>query len=141
MDIVYIGTPNNTHYDFIKKALLAGKHVLCEKPMVINREQFLELVNLAKEKQLILEEAYTPFHMPVMNKIKEAIDAGEIEEINAGDSEQAWLYEAYDFEQYIDAGKDRGELAMSYTIIKIMDVLRQSWKFKYPNELKIQENN
>ncbi|MDN6008755.1 MAG: Gfo/Idh/MocA family oxidoreductase, partial [Lactobacillus sp.] len=93
-----MGTPNNTHYDFIKKALLAGKHVLCEKPMVINKEQFLELVNLAKEKQLILEEAYTPFHMPVMNKIKEAIDAGEIEEINAGDSEQAWLYEAYDFE-------------------------------------------
>lgn len=46
--------------------------------MVINREQFLELVNLAKEKQLILEEAYTPFHMPVMNKIKEAIDAGKI---------------------------------------------------------------
>lgn len=109
--------------------------------MVINREQFLELVNLAKEKQLILEEAYTLFHMPVMNKIKEAIDAGKTEEINAGDSEQAWLYEAYDFEQYIDAGKDRGELAMAYTIIKIMDVLRQSWKFKYPNELKIQENN
>lgn len=47
IDIVYIGTPSNTHYDFIKKALLVEKHVLCEKPMVINREQFLELVNFS----------------------------------------------------------------------------------------------
>lgn len=83
IDIVYIATPNNTHYQFIKKALSNMKNVLCEKPMVVNEKQFLEVAQLAKKNRLILEEAFTPFHMPINKKIKEVIRRGEIGEIQS----------------------------------------------------------
>lgn len=78
---IYIATTNNTHVNFIKQALLAGKHVLCEKPMAINTKQFDECVALAKKQGLILEEAFTPFHMPVMKKLREIVDSGVISDI------------------------------------------------------------
>lgn len=81
IDAIYIATTNNTHVDFIKQALLAGKHVLCEKPMAINTKQFDECVALASEQGLILEEAFTPFHMPVMKKLKEIVASGKIGDV------------------------------------------------------------
>lgn len=78
---IYIATTNNTHVDFIKQALLAGKHVLCEKPMAINTKQFDECAALTKKQGLILEEAFTPFHMPVMKKLREIVDSGVISDI------------------------------------------------------------
>lgn len=78
VDIIYIATPNNTHYQFINEALHNNKNVLCEKPMVINEKQFLEVTKLAKENNLILEEAFTPFHMPINEKIKEIIYENKI---------------------------------------------------------------
>jgi predicted dehydrogenase len=57
VDIVYISTPNGLHYEWSAKALRAGKHVLCEKPFTSNAEEARKLVGLAKEKNLICEEA------------------------------------------------------------------------------------
>ena len=54
VDILYLSTPHNTHYDFIKKALLAGKHVLAEKSITLNSTQLEEVITLAKEKNLVL---------------------------------------------------------------------------------------
>lgn len=78
IDAIYIATTNNTHVDFIKQALLAGKHVLCEKPMAINTRQFDECVALARKQGLILEEAFTPLHMPVMKKLQKVVASGKI---------------------------------------------------------------
>ena len=39
VDTVYVGTPNHTHYDYAKQALLAGKHVICEKPFTLLAEE------------------------------------------------------------------------------------------------------
>lgn len=71
IDVVYISTPNNTHYKYIKEALINGKHVLCEKAITINIEELEEVFNIAKEKKLILAEAMTIFNMPLYNYIKE----------------------------------------------------------------------
>lgn len=54
IDLVIITTPNQTHYDFTKQALLAKKHVLVEKPLVANSAQALELANLAKQQGVVL---------------------------------------------------------------------------------------
>lgn len=54
IDLVVVTTPNLTHYDFCKKALLANKHVVVEKPFTVSSEQAEELINLAKERNLIL---------------------------------------------------------------------------------------
>src|SRR5512135_2922676 len=50
---VHLATPNNLHYPQAKAALLAGKHVICEKPLAMNSQESGELVSLAAEKQLV----------------------------------------------------------------------------------------
>lgn len=57
VDIVYISTPNGLHYEWAVKSLEAGKHVLCEKPFTSNAEEARRLVELAKERNLVCEEA------------------------------------------------------------------------------------
>ena len=54
MNTVYIATPNLLHYEQVKKALQAGKHVICEKPFCTRAKQARELVDLAKERRLFL---------------------------------------------------------------------------------------
>lgn len=78
VDIVYIATPHNTHYEHIKAALKAGKHVLCEKAVCVNSSQLDELIGIAEEKKLVLKEAMTISHMPLYDKLKEMIASGAI---------------------------------------------------------------
>ncbi|MFT8956033.1 Gfo/Idh/MocA family protein [Liquorilactobacillus satsumensis] len=80
VDIIYIATPHTYHYEYIKKALNAGKHVFCEKAITVNARQFDEVQQLAAEKGLILTEGFTLYHMPLFTKIKKLIKAGKIGE-------------------------------------------------------------
>lgn len=64
INTVYIATPNLLHYEQAKKALLAGKHVICEKPFVTRLSQAEELAALAKEKNLLLVEAAPTTFLP-----------------------------------------------------------------------------
>ena len=64
VDVVYIASPHETHYQYIKDSLEHGKHVLCEKPMVLKKEQAEELFAYAKEKNLILFEAIKTAYCP-----------------------------------------------------------------------------
>lgn len=73
VDIIYISTPHNTHIKYLKKALSAGKHVLCEKSITLNIEELEEAKQLAAGNNLILAEAMTIFHMPVYKKLNEII--------------------------------------------------------------------
>lgn len=78
VDILYLSTPHNTHYEFIKKALLAGKHVLAEKSITLNAIQLEEVVALAKERNLVLAEAMTIWHMPLYKKLWQMTGSGEL---------------------------------------------------------------
>ncbi|GAA5230624.1 hypothetical protein GCM10025794_36460 [Massilia kyonggiensis] len=62
---MYISTPNSLHYEWAAKALQAGKHVLCEKPFTANADEAKKLVELAREKGLIVEEAVSLFSFSV----------------------------------------------------------------------------
>ena len=64
VEAVYIATPHEMHYDYIKSALEHGKHVLCEKPMVLHRAQAEELFPYAKERNLILFEGIKTAYCP-----------------------------------------------------------------------------
>lgn len=68
-DIVYIASPHETHYDYIKAALYHQKHVLCEKPMVLQKEQAEELFGYAKAHGLILFEAIKTAYCPGFDKL------------------------------------------------------------------------
>lgn len=81
VDAVYIATPHLTHYDYIKNALEAGKHVLCETPMVLNCKQAKELYTLAESKGCILMEANKTAHCPAFNHLMVLIKSGLIGEV------------------------------------------------------------
>ncbi|MCR0326434.1 Gfo/Idh/MocA family oxidoreductase [[Clostridium] innocuum] len=78
LDIVYVATPHNLHYECIRAALQQGKHVFCEKVITVNEAQLREVKQLAKEKQLILMEGMTLYHMPLFKEVKHRISHGEI---------------------------------------------------------------
>lgn len=78
VDIVYIATPHNMHFDYIRQAVLAGKHVLCEKAITVSSAELEEAAALAEEKGVVVMEAMTIFHMPLYKKLKEIVDSGAI---------------------------------------------------------------
>lgn len=78
VDIVYIATPHNSHDEWIRKALQAGKHVFCEKSITVNSRQLEECAAIAEEKGLVICDGTTLFHMPLYKKLKQMIDDGAI---------------------------------------------------------------
>ena len=78
VDIIYISTPHNTHIQYLRKALAAGKHVLCEKSITLNSEELTEAIKLAEENHVKLAEAMTIFHMPIYRKLSEIVASGKL---------------------------------------------------------------
>ena len=81
VDAVYIATPHLTHYDYIKQSIMAGKHVLCETPMVLTGERAREVYDLAKDKGVFLMEANKTAHCPAFNHLVVMIKSGIIGEV------------------------------------------------------------
>ena len=81
VDAVYIASPNETHYDYVKKALLSGKHVLSEKPIAFTRRETQLLYDLAEAKGLILFEAVKVAYCPGFQELINVARSGKIGEI------------------------------------------------------------
>jgi predicted dehydrogenase len=75
-DAVYLATPVSTHYGLTRRALLADKHVLLEKPLATTVQQAEELAELAASRRLTLMVGHTFVFSPPVRKVKELIDAG-----------------------------------------------------------------
>lgn len=71
VDTVYVGLPNSLHFAYAKAALLKGKHVIVEKPMVMTMGEFRELRALARERKRLLAEAMTLHYLPALAGMKE----------------------------------------------------------------------
>lgn len=78
VDAVYLPLPNGIHMEWVKKAAVAGKHILCEKPMALTEEQVREMFAAAKKHGVLLEEAYAYRHAQLVQKVKEIVDSGAI---------------------------------------------------------------
>lgn len=81
VDLVYVASPHLTHYDYVKKALLSDKHVLCEIPFVLSKEQAVELYKLAEERNLVLLEASKTAFCPAFGHIVTLVKSGIIGEV------------------------------------------------------------
>ena len=81
IDAVYIALPHSLHYQYAKKALLAGKHVLCEKPFTLKESQTRELLDLAEKNQLIIQEAIKTAYAPCFERLVHVAKSGVIGEI------------------------------------------------------------
>lgn len=81
VDAVYIASPHLTHYDYAKRCLEAGKHVLCEIPFMLNGRQARELYELAENKGLVLLEANKTAFCPAWNHLLTLVKSGVIGEV------------------------------------------------------------
>ncbi|HAT4080073.1 Gfo/Idh/MocA family protein [Clostridium perfringens] len=82
IDVVYIATPHSNHYEYIIKSLNNNKHVLCEKAITVNERELEEALKIAREKNLVLEEAMTLFHMPLYEKVIKKINKEDLGKVN-----------------------------------------------------------
>lgn len=81
VDIVYVASPHLTHYDYVKRSLLADKHVLCEIPLLLSKEQAVELYRLAEERNLVLMEASKTAYCPAFGHIITLVKSGIIGDV------------------------------------------------------------
>ena len=96
IDTIYVAVPNNLHYSVAKKALEAGKNVICEKPFTLNYHETVELFELAESKNLILIEAITNQYLPNYLEIKENLsEIGNIRLVECNFSQLSSRYEAF----------------------------------------------
>ena len=96
IDTVYVAVTNELHYEFCKKAILAGKHVICEKPFTICVDEVKELYDLVKQHQVILLEAITNQYSPNYLKIKEEVKKlGNIHVVSCNYSQYSSRYDAF----------------------------------------------
>ena len=78
IDAVYIPLPNHLHHPWAIKALSAGKHVLCEKPLACSAEQAVEMVRAAEQAGRLLMEAFMYRFHPRSRRIRQMVDEGRI---------------------------------------------------------------
>lgn len=105
VDTVYVALPNHLHYDYAKKALMAGKHVICEKPFTMTGAELEDLVALAAERQLFLLEAITNQYLPNFAYLKDNLaQLGEIKLVTCNYSQYSSRYDAF----------KRGEIAPAF---------------------------
>ncbi len=81
VDAVYVASPHQTHYDYAKKALLAGKHVLCEKPMALKKIHAEELYAIADREKCVLLEAIKTAYCPGFKQLLGVVRSGVIGQV------------------------------------------------------------
>jgi dihydrodiol dehydrogenase / D-xylose 1-dehydrogenase (NADP) len=91
VDVIYVATTHNFHFENTKLALKHGKHVLLEKPFTVNAKEAKELVQIAREKKLFLMEAIWVRFLPSLKLLKSKIQNKEIGEIKAVNISFGWF--------------------------------------------------
>jgi glycerol-3-phosphate cytidylyltransferase len=92
INAVYIDTALQKHYTFIKKALEAKKHVLCENPIALDKKELKELLYLAKKNKLILLSALRTAFLPAFNQLLKELKKGNIGQIKEVRATRTSLY-------------------------------------------------
>ncbi|WP_249029270.1 Gfo/Idh/MocA family protein [Tannockella kyphosi] len=96
IEFIYIASPNSFHYPQALQALLAGKHVLCEKPFCSTTKELDHLRTIAKEKKLFLFEAITTIHLPNYLEMKKRLSSiGKIHMVECNFSKYSSRYKEF----------------------------------------------
>lgn len=119
---VYIDTALEQHYILIKKALEAGKHVLCENPLTLDKNELKELLAIAKKKKLLLLSAIKTAFLPAFNQLLKELKNGTIGEIKEVRATRTSLYCEKD---YPDSFMEQGatNILSSYPSLLINKIL------------------
>lgn len=117
IDTIYVASPNSVHFEQSKRALMAGKNVICEKPFTSTSSELKELIALAKEKHLYLFEAIIPIHLPNYKWLKTQLDrVGELKIVQCNFSQYSSKYDAF------KAGKNPNVFNTQFSGGALMDI-------------------
>jgi predicted dehydrogenase len=135
IDSVHICTPNHLHFEMARKALAAGKHVVCEKPLATTINEGKELLELANKKGLIHAVHFNIRYYPLVRQMKVMREKGELGEIYSivGSYLQDWLYYATDYNWRLEPELSGKSKAVADIGSHLMDLL------EYISGLKITE--
>ena len=100
-DAVYIITHPSRHYDDIKRALLKGRHVLCESPITVKYGECMELFRLASDKGLVLMDAIKTAYSTAFNRLLLLVKGGKIGKVLSIDSTCTSLGNIYEWDKSI----------------------------------------
>ena len=125
VDAVYIATPHLSHYLYIKEAISAGKHVLCETPMVLIEEDAKELFALAEKNRVVLLEANKTAYCPAFNHLIVMIKSGVIGEVVDIEASLSKLWDDQKYLREFDSEQAGGSLYElgSYPLLPIIKLL------------------
>jgi predicted dehydrogenase len=91
IDAIYNPLPNSLHAEWTIRALKAGKHVLCEKPLASNAAEAEEMAKVAAETGLVLSEAFAYRYHPLTTRIKQILAGGQLGQIKQMEAEFSFL--------------------------------------------------
>lgn len=99
IDVVHVCSPNNLHAPMARKALLVGKHVVCEKPLAISADQARDLVATAKKSGLVNALHFNVRYYPLIRQLKIMVQNNEMGRIFSihGSYLQDWLFYETDY--------------------------------------------
>ncbi|GAO43222.1 Gfo/Idh/MocA family protein [Flavihumibacter petaseus] len=125
IEAIHICTPNFLHYSQSKAALLAGKHVICEKPLATKIEEAEELVKLAKEKGLVNAVHFNLRYYPLVRQMKTMREKGDLGDIYAvmGSYLQDWLYFQHDYNWRLEPDKSGESRAIADIGSHLLDII------------------
>jgi predicted dehydrogenase len=129
VDAVYIATPPQTHFGVARDCLLAGKHVLVEKPLTTKYAQGVELAKLAEERQRVLMTGNTYMYNSAVQRIKQLVDdgaIGKLRHINLCITDSLDMWPGKDIRNYANVIWDLGPHPIS-----IINYILGEW----PNEV------
>lgn len=123
-DAIYIATPHLSHYGYIREALEAGKHVLCETPMVLAEQEAKALFALAEQKKCVLMEANKTAHCPAFNHLINMVRSGLIGEVVDVEASLSKLWKGKKLREFdvTQAGGSMYELG-SYPLLPIIKLM------------------
>jgi predicted dehydrogenase len=135
IDCVHICTPNFLHFEMAKAALLAGKHVVCEKPLATTIAEGEELLALANDKGLIHAVHFNIRYYPLVRQMKVMREKGELGEVYSiiGSYLQDWLFYSTDYNWRLEPDLSGKSKAVADIGSHLMDLL------EYISGLKITE--
>ncbi len=113
VDIVYIAVPHDSHMEYTLAAMDHGKHVLCEKPLAVNRDQVQKVINASKSNNVFLMEAFWTRFNPSIEAVVSRVKNNEIGKVN---------YINVDFSFYRDAAPESRLLNMNLAGGSLLDV-------------------
>jgi predicted dehydrogenase len=126
IDSIHICTPNNLHYEMAKKALKAGKHVICEKPLATTVAEAEALIALADEKNLVNAVHFNIRYYPLIRQMKVMREKGELGEVYSiiGSYLQDWLFYETDYNWRLEPEQSGESRAIADIGSHLIDLLK-----------------